>query len=215
MIAVAALAMATACTETPTTPSVWTGNEVREQLLATNLNHPTAGARGRLTRWRGSIPVNTNGIERAEVAVRRYEEWSGGVIRFTRVNGVPANGLYFVEGGGKDADNTPGCAHVTDQPPDSDSNSFVVQWDASSAMVGAYTVHLGGADCDDGKEGRYASAYAEHVLAHALGVFDHFVGYTGPEGMVDAHAFAVVYNLYANGIGAGPQELVIWPASPR
>ena len=215
LICAAASLLAAACTTTPTTPSVWTGNEVREQLLATNLNHPTGGNTGRLTRWRLPIAVNANNIARAAIALDRYEQWSGGVIRFTRVSGTPANGFLFVEGGAKDADNSPGCAHVTDQPEGSDSNSFVVRRDSGGAMVGSYTIHLGGDDCDDVREGRYESAYAEHVLAHALGVFDHFVGYTGPEGIVDAHAFAVVYNLYANAIGAGAQDLVIWPAVVR
>src|SRR5687768_4243930 len=86
------------CTETPTAPSVWTPDNVREQLLLTNLNHATAGARGRLTRWRVPIEVNTNGIARADEAVRRVEQWSGGVIRFTRVSGNPASGLVFAEG---------------------------------------------------------------------------------------------------------------------
>src|SRR5687767_8814314 len=87
------------CTESPTSPSVWTPDSVREQLLLTNLNHATTGARGRVTRWRVPIDVNTNGIERAAEAVRRVEQWSGGVIRFTRVSGNPVNGLTFVEGG--------------------------------------------------------------------------------------------------------------------
>jgi hypothetical protein len=203
------------CTETPTTPTVWTSDEVRQQVIATNLNHPTSGNRGRLTRWRGPIAVHTNNIARAELAVDRYEQWSGGVIRFTRSSTTPTNGIVFVEGSAKDADNSPGCGHVTDAPAGTDSNTFAVRWDAASALIGTYTIHLGSPNCDDVKEGRYASAYAEHVLAHALGVFDHFIGYTGPEGMVDAHAFAVVYNLYANPVGAAAQDLVIWPATPR
>ena len=31
----------------------------------------------------------------------------------------------------------------------------------------------------------------------------------------DAHAFAVIYNLYTNPIGATAEELVIWPATVR
>ena len=203
------------CSETLTTPTVWTSTDVREHLLATNLNHPTAGSRGRLTRWRGAIAVNTNNIARAALALDRYEQWSGGVIRFNRVNVDPANGIVFVEGGAVAADSSAGCVNVTDAPPTQNSNSFNLRWDASSAIVGSYTIHLGGSGCNDVREGRYASAYAEHVLAHALGIFDHFIGYTGPEGMADAHAFAVVYNLYANPVGASAQDLVVWPGVPR
>src|SRR5688572_28759732 len=86
------------CSETLTIPTVWTSTEVREQLLVTNLK-PTAGSRGRLIRWRGAIAVNTNNIARAALAVDRYEQWSGVVIRFNRVNVDPANGIVFVEGG--------------------------------------------------------------------------------------------------------------------
>jgi hypothetical protein len=212
---VSLLWLSAACTETPTTPSVWTNDVVRDTLITANLNHATAGSRGRLTRWRGTIAVNTNGIARAETALARYEAWSGGLIRFTRVPSNPANGIIFVEGGALGGDGRQGCAHVTDAPPDQSSNLFMLRWDASSAIVGAYTIHLGNAACDDITEGRYPSAYAEHVLAHALGILDHFPGYEGPEGMVDAHAFAVVYNLYANPVGATAQELAIFPLVPR
>jgi hypothetical protein len=77
--------------------------------------------------------------------------------------------------------------------------------------VGAYTIRLGSDRCVDTREGDYESAYAEHILGHALGVFDHFVGFTGVEGMTDAHAFGVLVNLYANPIGATAQELQTWP----
>jgi len=207
-----ALALA-GCTETPTSPSVWTPDNVREQVLATNLNHATAGARGRLTRWRVPIDVNTNGIARADDAVRRVQEWSGGVIRFTRVTGVPVNGLVFVEGGATSQDSTSGCVNLDDAPVDAPSGTLTLRWDASSAIVGRYTIRLGSEQCDDGREGEYESAYAEHILGHALGIFDHFLGFTGVEGFTDAHALSVLYNLYANPVGATPQNLVIWPAS--
>ncbi len=200
------------CSDTPTAPSVWSPAQVRDQLLAANLNHATAGARGRLTRWRVPIAVNTNGIERAETAVTHFEQWSGGVIQFRRVAATPAMGLTFVEGGARDVDR--GCADVTNLPA-SNPPGFVPQWDGSSALAGAYTIHLGSGQCADTTKGRYDSAYAEHILAHALGIFDHFDGFTGPEGLVDAHAFAVVYNLYANAVGAAAGDLVIWPGAPR
>lgn len=213
--AVAALltaVLASGCSNTPTAPSVWSSTDVRNQLVVTNLNHATAGSRGRLTRWRVPIDVNTNGITRATEAVDHFEQWSGGVIRFRRVTGTPANGLMFVEGGAKDVDS--GCVNVTNAPS-TDLLSFAPRWDAGSALVGSYTVHLGSEQCADATKGRYQSAYAEHILAHALGIFDHFSGFTGPEGLVDAHAFAVVYNLYANAVGATPTDLVIWPATVR
>jgi hypothetical protein len=205
-------ALTLGCSDTPTAPSVWSPSNVRAQLVATNLNHATAGSRGRLTRWRVPIAVNTNGIQRAIDAVDHFEQWSGGAIRFARMTGTPANGLEFVEGGARDVES--GCVNVTNLPQ-IDPTTFAPLWDASSALVGAYTIHLGSEQCDDMIKGRYDSAYAEHILAHALGVFDHFSGYTGPEGLVDAHAFAVVYNLYANPVGVTAGDLVIWPGAAR
>jgi hypothetical protein len=202
---------AAACSSTPTAPTVWTPSEVREQLLAANLNSPMAGSRGRLTRWRVPIAVNTNGIRRADEALARIEGWSGGVIRFTRVSGTPADGLEFVEGGARDVDR--GCVDVVNRGLE--PRAFVPAWDGSSALVGAYTIHLGSARCDDATQGRYGTAYAEHIVGHALGIFDHFSGFTGAEGFVDAHGFAVLLNLYANPIGATAQDLVIWPGTVR
>jgi len=196
------------CSDLPTAPTVWSATEVRNQLVATNLNHATAGSRGRLTRWRVPVAVNTNNISRAIEAVDHLEAWSGGVIRFTRVTGNPANGLVFVEGGARDVEN--GCVNITNLPA-INATTFAPQWDSSSALVGAYTVHLGSDQCTDTSRGRYDSAYAEHILAHALGVFDHFSGFTGQEGLVDAHGFAVLYNLYANPVNATAADLVIWP----
>jgi hypothetical protein len=204
------------CTETPVSPSVWTPDSVREQLLFTNLNHATTGARGRVTRWRVPVEVNTNGIERANEAIRRVEQWSGGVIRFTRVSGNPVNGLVFVEGGATSQDSSSACVNLDDAPAEAPSGTLTLRWDASSAIVGRYTLRLGSERCDDRREGEYESAYAEHVLGHALGIFDHFAGFTGVEGFTDAHALAVLYNLYANPVDTTSQNLVIWPATvPR
>lgn len=204
-------AVAGACTATPLSPSVWSATEIRQQLVATNLDHPTTGGRGRLTRWRVPIAVNTNGIARAEEAIRRVETWSAGVIRFTRVTGRPANGIVFVEGQATAQDSTAGCVNMTDAPPEAPSGTLTLRWDGSSAIVGGYTLRLGSERCDDTRAGDYESAYAEHILGHALGIFDHFVGYTGVEGLTDAHAFAVLVNLYANPVGATAQELQAWP----
>ena len=203
------LALAAGCSDTPTAPSVWSATEVRQHLLDTNLNHALAGARARLTRWRVPIEVNTNNIARAAEAVAHVEEWSGGVIRFTRVLGNPANGLVFVEGGARDVDAS--CTDVVN----AGAMEFAPQWDSASALTGSYIIHLGSDRCADQTKGRYGTAYAEHILAHALGIFDHFEGFDGPEGLVDAHAFAVVFNLYANPVGASPTDLVIWPATIR
>jgi hypothetical protein len=210
--AVFSAALAYGCSNTPTAPSVWSASDVRTQLVTANLSHANAGARGRLTRWRVPIDVNTNNIARAIEALDHVEQWSGGVIRFRRVAGTPVNGLIFVEGGAEDVER--GCVNISNDPL-TNRTLFAPQWDASSALTGNYTINLGSVQCSDTTKGRYDSAYAEHILAHALGVFDHFDGFDGPEGLVDVHAFSVLYNLYANAVGTTAQDLVIWPTTLR
>ena len=72
------------------------------------------------------IEVNTNNIARAAEAVTHFEQWSGGVIRFARVSGTPANGIVFVEGGAREVDN--GCSDVVN----AGTQGFAPQWDAGT-----------------------------------------------------------------------------------
>jgi hypothetical protein len=53
---------------------------------------------------------------------------------------------------------------------------------------------------------------AERQLAHALGVIDHFDGFQHRTGLDDPRLASVVYNLYANPVGAATSELTIWGA---
>jgi hypothetical protein len=201
---------AAGCNGSPTEPSSWSFDRVREQLLISNLNASVFGQPGRTTRWRTPIAVSTNGIARAEEALDHYERWTSGVVQFARVTGIPANGIVFVEGGAVAPDTTAACGSLTDAPPPSITTALTFRWDAARAITGVYYLHLGSDNCDDAEEGDYPSEVAEHQLAHALGVIDHFVGFNDTSGLADPRLLAVVFNLYANPVGSTAGELTIW-----
>ena len=203
-------ALGVACTSTPTAPTTWSTDRLREQLLISNLNSAIFGSAGRITRWRVPIQVNTNGIARAETALAHFEQWTSGTVRFTRVSSAPAQGLTFVEGGAGGPESTESCGSLGDITPVEGQPTLVFQWDSSRAITGAYTIHLGAEGCDDAIDGPYPSSIAEHQLAHALGVIDHFDGFEHRGGLDDPRLLGVVVNLYANAIGATANELTIW-----
>lgn len=210
MAASLAATLVVACTSTPTAPTNWSTSRLREQLLISNLNSAIFGSAGRLTRWRVPIPVSTNGIARAETALLHYEEWTGGAVRFTRVSQSPAHGLTFIEGGAGGPESTDSCGSLGDVQPVAGGPTLVFQFDQTRAITGSYTIHLGADECNDETAGPYPSSVAEHQLAHALGVIDHFDGFQHRTGLDDPRLLAVVYNLYANPVGASANELTIW-----
>lgn len=207
-----AVALLVACTSTPTAPTNWSQNRLREQLLISNLNSAIFGSAGRLTRWRVPIAVSTNGIARAETALTHFEQWTGGAVRFTRVGQSPLNGIAFVEGGAGGPESTGSCGSLGDVQPVAGAPTVVFQFDQTGGIFGSYTIHLGAERCNDETAGSYPSSVAEHQLAHALGVIDHFDGFQHRTGLDDPRLLAVVYNLYANPIGASANELTIWRA---
>lgn len=206
------VAAVAACTSTPTAPTTWSITRLREQLLISNLNNTIFGSAGRVTRWRVPIQVNTNGLARVETALAHYEQWTGGVVRFTRVSQAPAQGLTFVEGGAGGPESTESCGSLGDVTPVAGQPTLVFQWDASRAIIGAYTIHLGADECNDETDGPYPSSIAEHQLAHALGVIDHFDGFQHRGGLDDPRLLSVIVNLYSNPVGATANELTVWGA---
>jgi hypothetical protein len=207
---IVAATLVAGCEASPTAPDSWSESRLREQLLISNLNSAVLGSSGRVTRWRVPIAANTNGIARAETALTHYEQWTGGAIRFTRVGQPPADGLTFVEGGAGGPESTDACGSLGEVTPVAGQPQLVFQIDPSRAIVGAYTIHLGSDECDDEVEGPYPSSVAEHQIAHALGVIDHFDGFQHRSGIDDPRLLSVVYNLYVNPVGAASTELTIW-----
>jgi hypothetical protein len=204
------LTLCAACESTPTAPTTWSTDRLREQLLLSNLNHTAFGSPGRITRWPVPIQVNTNGIARAETALAHFEQWTSGVIRFTRVNQAPAQGVMFIEGGGGGSESTDACGSARDVIQGAENTTLAYHWDAARAMVGAYVIHLGAGSCNDEIDGPHPSSVAEHQLAHVLGVADHFDGFQHRGGIDDPRLLAVLYNLYANSVGATANELTVW-----
>lgn len=206
IIAVAALA----CSQTPSSPTTWTQDRVIEQLVLSNLNSAVLGASGRLTRWQVPIRVHTAGIARAETALQHYEAWTNGAVRFTRVASPPAQGLSFAIGGALSPDESGSCGSVRDTVVTDEMQPLIFRWDSSRAFTGSHTIHLGSDRCNDEIRGDYPSSVAEHQLAHALGLIEHFDGFDGHSGLDDARLVSVIYNLYANPVGATREQLVLW-----
>lgn len=194
--------------------TTWSADQIRNQIVESNLNSPMFGRSGRLTRWKLPILVNTNHILRAEEAVDRFQRLTNGLITFQKTESIPANGIIFLEGGGINADGSPGCGNVTNSPEPSRYVKF--ERDPSGTIRGQYYVHLGSTACDDELVGDYSSAAAEHELAHILGLEAHFDGFTGNEGLRHPNLFTVIYNIYSNPIGARANQLKIQVVSvPR
>jgi hypothetical protein len=194
----------------PGTTTSWTAEQIKTEVMA--------GYDSRvLVRWEPPIEINTNGITRAEEALDRYESLLGGVVFFTRVNTIPENGIVFVEGGARNGDNSTGCANVNNSPEPGPNLVYTAEQVEGnltpSKYTGLYYIHLGSSTCDDAKNGvergPYASAIAEHELGHALGLNMHFDGFEGNDGLIHPNFFNVMYNLYANPIGANENDVSI------
>jgi hypothetical protein len=123
---------------------------------------------------------------------------------------APVNGLTFVGGGGGGPEATEACGSLGEIDPVTGSPQIVFQWDTTRAITGAYTIHLGSDKCDDESTGPYPSSVAEHLIAHGLGVIDHFDGFRARTGLDDPRLLSVVYHLYANPVGASANELTVW-----
>jgi len=98
-----------------------------------------------------------------------------------------------------------GCGHVSsiDNP-----QWQIVRWRSPGIVSGSYVIHLGSSLCDDTQADDYPSAIAEHELAHALGLNDHFEGFHGG-GLRSPNLLNVLYNLYLNPPGATADQLVV------
>lgn len=176
----------------------WSVDQIKNQIRISNLNNPFyKDNAGRISRWNVPIPVNTHGIARADEALARYNALTHGYVSFVYVDGTPKNGIEFVEGCGVNADGTPGPG----------STHFNIGTN-NGALRGTYKICLGSPGNDDATTGNFPSAIAEHELGHALGLHDHFDGFTGDEGL-SPNLLAVIYNIYTNPIGATFDELVI------
>ncbi len=185
----------------------WSKEQIRNQIIESNLSHPMLGATGHLVRWNTPIKVNTNNIARVDKAIDRYERLTNGLIRFTRTTGTPTNGIIFIEGSSLNADGSPGCGNVTNTQEPSVHVRYT--FGNSYALNGIYYIHLGSRACDDATEGNYTSAIAEHELGHVLGIMSHFSGFTGNEGLRNPNMFVVIYNIYNNPIGSKAEDLNI------
>ncbi len=186
--------------------TVWSIDQIRSQIVESNLNSSQLHSNGRLVRWRVPIAVNTNHIARADEAIERFQRLADGLISFQKTEEIPVNGIIFVEGG-SEGPSAPSCGNVNNSP--NPSSYITYSRDSSGALRGRYYIHLGSTACNDVTTGNYSSAIAEHELAHALGLDAHFDGFQGNEGLRHPNMFAVIYNIYNNPLGTRVNKLNI------
>ena len=98
-----------------------------------------------------------------------------------------------------DRNGGPGCGNVTSARDLRSGHRFAT---GSDGVFGTRVyVHLGSSACDDTRTVNTSSSVAEHERAHALGISDHFPGFTGDEGL-SREVIAVVTLLYSTAPGA-------------
>jgi hypothetical protein len=173
-------------------------------LEKTNLNSenwPWSGvAHKKLKKWKGLIPVKTNGIARAEDAINRIEEKLGRKI-FDResISTLPEEKItrgIIVSHGTAAAPvmdkNT--CGNVGNAPH---SYNYPRNFLKSTGEIDTvFYVNLGSSLCDDSKCGSLPSDIAVHEFGHALGLGPHFRGF-GEGPIISNDFWDVLITLYS------------------
>jgi len=177
-------------TPTPTVDQT----RVSQLLCDSNIYDGRNPLPGRTVRFRTPIDINPNGIEEVLDAIKNYETKTGGMVTFNIVNSDPSVGITCIEGDGVNADGSPGCGNVSGEIDPYSGHNFVTGSDG--AFNSPVYVHLGSSGCDHSQVGYKSYSVAEHELAHALGIGDHFKGFTGNEGL-SRELIAVVTMLYS------------------
>ncbi|MBI5029890.1 MAG: hypothetical protein HZB51_05135 [Chloroflexi bacterium] len=154
---------------------------VRRLLCESNVFYSQNPLAGKTVRFETPIDINLHGIPQVVDAINHYEALTGGVITFRQVDFDPLVGITVIEGDAENRDGGPGCGHVTCQrDPHSGFSLRVGNTGAFNSLV---YVHLGSKRCDFVSEGFRPCSIVEHELAHALGLGNHFPGFTGIEGL--------------------------------
>ena len=179
-------------------------DQVLRWLCASNVYDNGNPIPGKTVRYAVPIAINPNGSAVVLIAIRHYEEATGGAVVFKIVAEDPPIGITVVEGDAVGSNQgEPGCGNVTSEASPTSGHRFHV--DPFGVFNSLTYVHLGSSGCDDEATGYKPESVAEHELAHALGVGKHFPDFTGDEGL-SPNLAAVVTKLYSLPPGTDMKE---------
>jgi hypothetical protein len=148
---------------------------------------------GRIVRFQTPIDINPNGNADVLAAIENYERMTGGTVIFNIVDTDPLVGISVIEGDAIDGRGQPGCGNVTNGRDAASDHVFQV--DSDGIFKSLIYVHLGSSGCNHVQVGYETYSIAEHEMAHALGIGEHFTDFNGNEGL-SPNLKAVVVMLY-------------------
>jgi hypothetical protein len=149
---------------------------------------------GRIVRFQTPIEINPNGNADVLAAIENYESMTGGTVVFNIVDTDPLAGISVIEGDALDGSGQSGCGNVTNQRDPASDHVFQVNNDG--VFNSLIYVHLGSNGCNHTQVGYATYSVAEHEIAHALGIGEHFTDFTGNEGL-SPNLNAVIVRLYS------------------
>lgn len=155
-----------------------------KHLCGSNINDPRNPRKGKSVRFETPIMINPNGVKEIITATENFEKATGGLVTFEIVNQDPLVGIIVDTGDGVGADGKPSCGNVTNGRNPRSGHDFLSGIDG--VMKSQIFIHLGSAKCKyNQSEPPIMSRFAitEHELAHAIGIGNHFDGFTGNEGL--------------------------------
>jgi hypothetical protein len=175
------------------TPEVDT-EDVLHWLCVSNVYDRGNPTPGKTVRFAIPVAIHPHGNAMVRTAIEHYISATSGAVTFKIVSADPPVGITVIDGdavGSRQGE--PGCGNVTSGSDPTSGHRFLI--DPSGAFTSLVYVHLGSSACDDEAAGPKPETVAEHELGHALGVGEHFRGFTGDEGLSPILA-AVVTMLY-------------------
>lgn len=192
----------TACgmpqTSSPAPVSTPDPTQTLRWVCGSNVNDQGNYLPGRIVRFQTPIDINPNGNEDVLAAIANYERITGGAVDFNIVTTDPLVGISVIKGDAVDGSGQPGCGNVTDERNANSGHGFRV--DSYGIFNTLVYVHLGSGGCDHNQIGYTTYSVAEHEIAHALGIGEHFTDFTGMEGL-SPNLSAVVTKLYSTSPG--------------
>ena len=136
---------------------------------------------GKTIRFQTPVEINLNGVPQVREAMQNIQAMTSGAVTFKIVDSIPKVGIIVVAGDALTRDGLPGLGHVTGSRNPQSAFGLNVQGDGF--IDSQLYIHLGSAQRDYIQEGFHPYSLAEHELAHALGLAEHFPGFTGIEGI--------------------------------